>query len=309
MSRDEISPSYESVYRLHGIERVEADFMLRPDMLKELDPDNPDDYSDFTGAFLILTHPDNIGHFSHRLNRERPSELLAIAKRDKRHVVVAKIPKAEAGIDNDIVVGTYTINDSSNPDEQEHFMGFFGIHPNAQGRGWGRQMFESGLYKSFIETTAFTGRPRLKLFVGITVHGEHQAMEHICRSAGFSMTQRLRDQMVYFEEPDEQLQMYQQEREGQEEGVNTELIQYLMTPGITQRYDTIRYVITAEEFIRNTSTRKYSTLNASGIDEVARVRYLPALNEGLRGREKTENNGRITNTDLKLVEDLTLRRD
>ena len=129
--------------------------------LRELDLANE---SDLAAYFQMLTHPNNIGHFSGP--PEDPADLKLKLVRDRTHAYLAENMLGE-------VVGAGGINDAPEG-EHDHFLVKVAVHPDYKGRGMGRQLVTALTDMAFsipAVTITATGerkeRGRIKLDVAV----------------------------------------------------------------------------------------------------------------------------------------------
>ena len=135
----------------HG--EIQEQYTLAP--LRELDLENESELSSY---FEMLTHPDNIKHFSSP--PENPADLKLKLVRDRTHAYLAENMLGE-------IVGAGGINDAPEG-EHDHFLVKIVVHPDYKGKGVGRQL-----------VTALTDIAFSTPAVTITATGERKERERI----------------------------------------------------------------------------------------------------------------------------------
>jgi len=162
----------------------EGKLVLPLDSLSVVDQDNPNPVV-LRGVFTILHHPAITHRFAnlpHDLAR-----MHEIATTPKIHIITAQDP--ETGM----TIATASITDSHAP-EHEPWIGHVGVHPDYQGRGVGRQLFEYTLYHAFTNPDS-EGVWREKLYMGVTLNEGHSSILALARKMGFSSVWQLQNQI------------------------------------------------------------------------------------------------------------------
>lgn len=155
--------------------------------LREIDLRNEKDLEDF---FTLLTHPDNITHFSNPPTD--PNNLKEKLVRDETHAYLAEDILGK-------VVGGGGINDAPEG-EHDHWLVKVVVDPTFQGKGMGKQLIAQLTEKAFFTKTS-KGRERTKLDAAIirNVKG-WERMPRILEQLGFRPLHILLQQVDVFEQ-------------------------------------------------------------------------------------------------------------